>query len=224
MCFLSPTDDQLVLGLADCFIPSTAGAAVQLSMLLERLLLNPTVVRRMQKEIDEVVDSDRLPTLNDRVNLPYTEATIREVLRIDTLIPSGIVHRAQQTIQFEGYSAPENTLFLFDLDSVNNQPEVWEDPRTFRPDRMLDEETGMLALSKDRSLTFSVGRRECPGQTYTRNVMFLIVATLVQRFELLPLQSDRLPDLSKRQTGLVHGPDDFWVRFVPRRTSGAADQ
>ncbi|XP_040159108.1 probable cytochrome P450 304a1 [Anopheles arabiensis] len=182
------------------------------------------VVRRMQKEIDEVVDSDRLPTLNDRVNLPYTEATIREGLRIDTLIPSGIVHRAQQTIQFEGYSAPENTLFLFDLDSVNNQPEVWGDPRTFRPDRMLDEETGMLALSKDRSLTFSVGRRECPGQTYTRNVMFLIVATLVQRFELLPLQSDRLPDLSKRQTGLVHGPDDFWVRFVPRRTSGAADQ
>ncbi|XP_001237486.2 probable cytochrome P450 304a1 [Anopheles gambiae] len=216
--------DQLVLGLADCFIPSTAGAAVQLSMLLERLLLNPTVVRRMQKEIDEVVDSDRLPTLNDRVNLPYTEATIREGLRIDTLIPSGIVHRAQQTIEFEGYSAPENTLFLFDLDSVNNQPEVWGDPRTFRPDRMLDEETGMLALSKDRSLTFSVGRRECPGQTYTRNVMFLIVATLVQRFELLPLQSDRLPDLSKRQTGLVHGPDDFWVRFLPRRTSGAADQ
>uniref|UniRef100_A0A182UK02 Cytochrome P450 n=1 Tax=Anopheles melas TaxID=34690 RepID=A0A182UK02_9DIPT len=201
-----------------------SGTAVQLSMLLERLLLNSTVVRRMQKEIDEVVDSDRIPTLNDRVNLPYTEATIREGLRIDTLIPSGIVHRAQQPIQFEGYSAPENTLFLFDLDSVNNQPEVWGDPRTFRPDRMLDEETGMLALSKDRSLTFSVGRRECPGQTYTRNVMFLIVATLVQRFELLPLQSDRLPDLSKRQTGLMHGPEDFWVRFVPRRTRGTADQ
>uniref|UniRef100_A0A182PZA9 Uncharacterized protein n=1 Tax=Anopheles epiroticus TaxID=199890 RepID=A0A182PZA9_9DIPT len=214
-------NDQLVLALADCFIPATVGIAIQLSMLLERLLLNPNVLSRMHQEVDDAVDSERLPTLDDRVNLPYTEATIREALRIDTLIPSGIVHRTQQNVSFQEYNVKENTLFLFDLDGINNQTEVWGDPRTFRPDRFLDEQTGGLVLSKDRSLPFSVGKRECPGQTHTRNIMFLVVATLVQRFDVRPRESDRLPDLSTRQTGLLQGPNDFWVQFVPRRGNGS---
>uniref|UniRef100_A0A182MKU9 Uncharacterized protein n=1 Tax=Anopheles culicifacies TaxID=139723 RepID=A0A182MKU9_9DIPT len=211
-------DDQLVLGLVDFLLPSTSGISVQLSMLVERLLLNPGVLRRMQQEIDDVVDRDRLPTLNDRINLPYTEATLRESLRIDTLIPSGIVHRVQQNMKYEQYNIQENTLVLFDLNSINNQTDVWEDPYTFRPDRYLDG-TGNLVLSKDRSLSFGVGKRECPAQTYTRNTMFLIVATLVQRFDICPRVPNYLPDISKRSTGLVHGPDDFWVRFVPRQNN-----
>uniref|UniRef100_A0A182SXB6 Uncharacterized protein n=1 Tax=Anopheles maculatus TaxID=74869 RepID=A0A182SXB6_9DIPT len=213
-----PQDNEVTFQcLADFLLPSTSGTAVQLSMLLERLLLNPAVVKRMQQEIDEVVDSDRLPTLNDRVNLPYTEATLRECLRIDTLIPSGVVHRAQQNVNFGEYNIPANTLLLFNLDSMNNQIDVWNDPYTFRPDRFLDE-TGSLVLSKDRSISFSAGKRECPGQTYTRNTMFLIVATLMQRFNLSQTGSDPLPDISRRRTGLVYGPDDFWIQFVPRQT------
>ncbi|XP_035897129.1 probable cytochrome P450 304a1 [Anopheles stephensi] len=209
--------DQLVLGLVDFLLPATSGTALQLSMVLERLLLNPEVAKRMQQEIDEVVQNDRLPTLNDRTNLPYTEATLRECLRIDTLIPSGVVHRAQQNVKFEEYNIPANTMLLFSLDSINNQPDVWGDPDTFRPERFLDE-TGSLVLSNDRSLPFSAGKRECPGQTYTRNTMFLIVVTLMQRFDLSPRDAAPLPDISRRRTGLVYGPDDFWIRFVPRQT------
>ncbi|XP_053674504.1 probable cytochrome P450 304a1 [Anopheles nili] len=207
--------DQLVTGLADFYMPAVVGTSVQLSMALERLLLDPEAMQRIQREIDDVVDHDRLPTLNDRINLPYTEATVRECLRIDTLIPTGIVHRTTENTELEGYHVHENTLLLVDFDRINNQQDIWEDPRKFRPDRFLDD-MGKLDLSKDRTLSFGIGKRQCPGQTFARNTLFLMLATLLQRFELKHNPTNPWPILSKRQTGLIHAPDDFWIRFVPR--------
>lgn len=43
---------------------------------------NPEVLARAHEEIDRVMGGDRLPTLEDRPNLPYVEAIIAEVVRI----------------------------------------------------------------------------------------------------------------------------------------------
>lgn len=41
----------------------------------------PDVLRRAQKEIDEVVGQDRLPEFDDRPSLPYVTAIVKEVAR-----------------------------------------------------------------------------------------------------------------------------------------------
>ncbi|XP_049532231.1 probable cytochrome P450 304a1 [Anopheles darlingi] len=207
--------DQLVVSLADFYLPAVSGTSVQLSMLLERLLLHPEVVARIQHEIDDVVGHGRLPALSDRANLPYTEATLRESLRIDTLVPSGIVHRAMENTTFQGYNIEQNTLILVGLERVNNQPEEWGDPENFRPARFLDD-NGRLVLSKDRSLPFGSGKRLCAGETFARNTMFLIVAAVLQHFNLRQRASDGLPDLSKRSSDFIVSPQDFWILFEPR--------
>lgn len=45
------------------------------------MIRNPEVQRRAQEELDRVVGSDRLPTLDDRLNLPYIEGVVNESLR-----------------------------------------------------------------------------------------------------------------------------------------------
>ena len=45
------------------------------------MTLNPEIQRKAQKEIENVIGNDRLPTLADRENLPYVEALMKEVLR-----------------------------------------------------------------------------------------------------------------------------------------------
>ncbi|XP_050088795.1 probable cytochrome P450 304a1 [Anopheles aquasalis] len=172
-------------------------------------------VARIQHEIDDVVGHGRLPSLSDRANLPYTEATLRESLRIDTLIPSGIVHRTMENTTFQGYNIEQNTLILIGLERINNQPEEWGDPEIFRPARFLDE-TGRLVLAKDRSLPFGSGKRLCAGETFARNTMFLIVATVLQHFNLRQRTSDRLPNISQRSSAFIVSPEDFWIRFEPR--------
>lgn len=51
------------------------------------MVLNPDVFKRIQAEIDSVVGHDRLPSFEDRPNLPYIEAVIKETVRWQTVIP-----------------------------------------------------------------------------------------------------------------------------------------
>ncbi|XP_058811722.1 probable cytochrome P450 304a1 [Topomyia yanbarensis] len=207
--------DQLILGIVDFFFPAISGATTQIALLMERLLLHPEVLNRMQAEIEDVVGNGRLPSLNDRINLPYTEATLREGMRIDTLVPSGIAHVATEDTTLRGYDIPKGTILLLGLDAIHNQLDVWGDPFRFRPERFLDNR-GKLSLAKDISIPFGAGKRLCAGETFARNTMFLIVSALVQNFDLKQPPTDNLPDISKRNTGIIITPNDYWVKFVPR--------
>lgn len=45
------------------------------------MVLFPRVQTQAQKELDEVIGSDRLPTWDDRSNLPYIRGVVEETLR-----------------------------------------------------------------------------------------------------------------------------------------------
>lgn len=55
------------------------------------MALHPEVVRKAQAEIDAVVGNDRLPTFSDREQLPYVNALAKEVLRWNSVTPTGMV-------------------------------------------------------------------------------------------------------------------------------------
>ena len=49
------------------------------------------VQRKVAEEIQLVI-GNRQPSLEDKVNLPYTEATILEIFRCGSVVPLGVVH------------------------------------------------------------------------------------------------------------------------------------
>jgi len=51
--------------------------------------LHPEVQRKAQEEIDRVVGHDRLPNAQDRKDLPYVNAIMKEVARLNTVTPLG---------------------------------------------------------------------------------------------------------------------------------------
>ena len=53
------------------------------------MVLNPEVQAKAQAEIDRVVGKDRLPNFDDRLELPYVEAILRETLRWHPVAPFG---------------------------------------------------------------------------------------------------------------------------------------
>lgn len=53
------------------------------------MLLFPEAKRKAQAELDAVVGRDRLPTFEDRKNLPYIRAMVKEVLRWRPVGPLG---------------------------------------------------------------------------------------------------------------------------------------
>lgn len=98
---------QLVLTCLDFFFPALTAVGTQLSFLFQFCLKYPEVKQKIQAEIDDIVGSSRYPTLDDRICLPYTEAAIRENLRLETLVPSSIPHKALHSTKFMGYDVPQ---------------------------------------------------------------------------------------------------------------------
>ena len=53
------------------------------------MTLNPEIQAKAQAEIEAVVGTDRLPTLEDRERLPYVHALFLETLRGNNVAPLG---------------------------------------------------------------------------------------------------------------------------------------
>nr|QZP43557.1 cytochrome P450 monooxygenase CYP304F32 [Ephestia elutella] len=205
--------EQLIMTCTDYMFPAASATEAVLSMLLERLLMHPELQDRVHEEIDRVVGSGRLPNLDDRSNLPFTEACIREALRFDTLVPLGVPHRATESTTFHGYDIPEGTMFHANYLMLHKSKEIWGDPDTFRPDRFIVD--GKLDVSKDKSLPFGAGRRLCAGETFARQSMFQVFAGIMQTFRLEKAPG-AAPMPAPRLQGIITTIPDYWIKLTPR--------
>lgn len=170
----------------------------------------------MQQEIDEVVGQGRLPNLDDRIHMSYTEACLRELMRYETLVPSSIPHKAVHDVIFQGYYAPKGCFMVPSLYAMHFDENKWNDPFTFKPERFLDMK-GQLSLKKDISLPFGGGKRLCAGETFARNTLFLFVAAIFQNFDFELENGVNVDDIvSRNETGLITTPPDFWLKFKTR--------
>ncbi|XP_047118334.1 probable cytochrome P450 304a1 [Schistocerca piceifrons] len=203
--------DQLGVTLFDTFLPASMVQSTVLSWALLYVARHPEAQRRAQLELDSVVGNSRLPNLNDRPHLPYTEAILRETMRIQTLLPIGIPHAATEDTTLQGYSIPKGTVVVANLWSMHMDKGVWGDPENFRPERFLNSD-GTLC-TKDLTLPFSTGKRVCPGETFARQNMFLMLAALLQNFSVW---ADGLPPLHCNIPGAIETPPAFWAQFETR--------
>ncbi|XP_055524343.1 probable cytochrome P450 304a1 isoform X2 [Wyeomyia smithii] len=208
--------DQLVIGCADFMVPPLSAIPVNISLIIERLLENPVVEAKMYNELIDIVGSSRLPTLEDRSSLPYCEAVIREALRIDTLVPSGIPHMATKDTELCGYLIPKGTVVMNSFDYIHQQEEIFSNSKSFLPERFLNAD-GKLALEQDKSLPFGNGKRVCAGEAFARNALFLAITSLVQNFTFKLPDEQSKPNLNARLTGVIRSPADFRLKFTSRR-------
>ncbi len=71
----------------------------------------------------------------------------------------------------------------------------WKNPWHFDPGRFL--ENGVIVppdhLKKQRLVGFGVGRRQCPGEQFAKNRMFLLLTMMLQKFKILPAEGEPKP-------------------------------
>jgi len=76
------------------------------------MVLYPEVQRRAQAELDSVIGKERLPTFQDRENLPYINALCKEVHRWHPVFPLGIAHGLMQDDVFAGQFIPRGSIVV----------------------------------------------------------------------------------------------------------------
>lgn len=150
-------------------------------------------------------------------SLPYTESCIREIMRYETLLPNGQAHVSLEDTEFMGYDIPKGTLIFPALQGAHFDEKRWDEPNEFRPERFLDE-NGKMAPRLDHGMPFSAGHRLCVGETFARNTIFLLVATLLQNFTVTKPDFDDgwVPSSRDNTCAVIRTTPDYWVKFVPR--------
>ncbi|XP_068730118.1 steroid 17-alpha-hydroxylase/17,20 lyase-like [Montipora capricornis] len=209
------TDEHLIFTLSEVFMAGLETTSSTLCWILLYLIHYPSVQDRVHQELDEVIGNSRLPDLADKKNLPYLEATIAESLRVSSLVPLAVPHKATVDTSLQGYHIPKGTTVLVNLWSLHHDPEIWDDPNEFKPERFLDD-NGLFQTPKvGVLLPFSGGRRVCLGESFARMQLFFVLARLLHSFKFENPPSCDLPTLQP-DVGIVLMPQSFKVCAVKR--------
>ena len=70
------------------------------------MTLHPEIQRQAQEEIDRVIGSEKLPTFDDRAQLPFLECILREIYLWANPSNFGIAHKLMHDDVYEGYFIP----------------------------------------------------------------------------------------------------------------------
>ena len=211
---LNVSEDRMVMNAADLFIAGTETPTSLLMWVIIFVTKYPDVQARLQQQLDEAIGSERLPSLKDKLRLPYVEAVIAEVLRHVSIMPMAIPHSSTKDSTLCGYKIPSNTKVLLNLWAIHHNPASWEDPFDFKPERFLDESGKFSTRNCSHLMPYSYGRRSCPGEAVARAQMFLFVSQMLHTFEFHCPSDEVLPDALDGQFGIVFRPNSFkiWVK------------
>ncbi|KAJ6532740.1 cytochrome P450 [Mycena vulgaris] len=171
-------EEELAQSFATALYSETTPSAL-ISFILA-MALNPEVQDRAQAEVDALLIPSnstqgsiptRLPTFEDRDQLPYISAVVKEVWRWNPSVPLGLPHVVTQD---------DGSIVWANVWAILHDEEIFPDPFTFRPERYLTDDKAASTVAA----AFGFGRRICPGMHIAENSMFIAIATILCVFRI----------------------------------------
>ena len=139
-----------------------------------------------------------------------------EVLRCANITPFALPHAVTtDDVILQEHKIPKNVPILFNLDSVLKDPDIFENPLLFNPDRFIEID-GKVFRPKE-FIPFGIGRRICLGKTVAMMELFLFLAAMIKQFDFVLPEGQSEPDI-QGVLGITHAPKPFKVRFIQRTT------
>ena len=208
----------------DIFFAGVDSTMTALTNIFALLLKYPECSKKIVAEIDSIIGKSRAPSLDDRSHMPYTKAVILEAHRYTAEAPLTLPHTCTKDIVFEGYDIKKDSTVFANLWYIHHDEKVWGDPWSFRPERFLNSSGELLSADHDLRkawVPFSIGRRACPGETLAMSRTFLYLASILQKFELKPPSSGRVPNVDPRcyAPGITIRVGNYLCQMLPRDAS-----
>ena len=149
---------------------------------MAEMINQPEIMKKAVEEIDRVVGKDRLVQESDIPELKYIKACIRESLRIHPVAPFNVPHLSTADTVVGGYFIPKGSHVLLSRVGLGRNPRIWEDPLRFKPERHMNNDVVNLFETELRFISFSTGKRGCPGIALGTAMTVMLLARLLQGF------------------------------------------
>uniref|UniRef100_A0AC34FKM9 Cytochrome P450 n=1 Tax=Panagrolaimus sp. ES5 TaxID=591445 RepID=A0AC34FKM9_9BILA len=206
------SDAQLFGCVFDMWLAGQETTSNTLAWMVIYLMTNPEAQKRLHSELDKVIGSDRVITLDDKMNLPFVNAIVAETQRLCNLVPTNVPHRVTQDQNFHGFTIKEDTIAIPQISAVLYDSKFFPEPHKFKPERFIDA-AGKFQ-TKPELIPFSLGKRACLGEGLARLELYLFAANLFNHFEISSIPSNP-PDLTRILGGTV-SPEPFLAHLKQR--------
>ncbi|KAL6145291.1 PREDICTED: cytochrome P450 93A3-like [Fragaria vesca subsp. vesca] len=181
------TRENIKAFILDIFAAGTDTSAITTEWALAELINHPDIMNKARQEINTIIGNNRLVQESDIANLPYLQAIVKETLRLHPTGPL-IVRESTEPCSIGGYDIPARTRLFVNVWAVNRDPNHWEKPLEFEPERFTHNEGNGKSQLDVRGqhfhlLPFGSGRRGCPGTSLALQVVQTTLAAMIQCFE-----------------------------------------
>ncbi|KAI5671510.1 hypothetical protein M9H77_11874 [Catharanthus roseus] len=169
----------------DLFAAGSDTPAITAEWAVAELINHPNIMQTAAQEIDSVIGKNKLVEESDISNLPYLQAIVKETLRLHPAGPL-ILRESTEDCTIGDYNIPAKTRLFVNVWAIGRDPNHWENPLEFRPERFICEEGKNQIDARGQHfqfLPFGSGRRGCPGTSLALQVVQTSVAAMIQCFE-----------------------------------------
>ncbi|MCD7465895.1 hypothetical protein HAX54_002103 [Datura stramonium] len=176
------TDDLIKSLLVVLFVAGAETTSMTIQWAMRLLLAHPKAFHKLRSEIDSKVGNERLLNESDFANLPYLHCVINETLRLYPPVPLLLPHYSLEDCTVGGYDVPKNTILMVNAWTIHRDPELWDEPEKFKPERF-ERMEGEKEGFNYKFVPFGMGRRACPGANMGMRTVSLVLGSLVQWFD-----------------------------------------
>jgi cytochrome P450/NADPH-cytochrome P450 reductase len=172
-------------------------------------LNNPDALAKATAEVDRVLGNNVsvAPTIAQIGQLEYTRAVLMEALRLWPTAPAMGLAPYEDEVIGGKYPLKKNTFITVLMPSLHRDPKYWgEDAETFNPDNFLPE--AEAARPDYAYKPFGNGKRACIGRQFAVQEAILVLAMILQRFQLFDHKNYQL----KIKETLSLKPDGFTIK------------
>ncbi|CAN4109551.1 unnamed protein product [Withania somnifera] len=176
------SEHEIKVLLVEMFLAGTETTSSSVEWALAELLRHPQAMDKVKTEISKLIGPNRKFEENDIDNLPYMQAVIKESLRLHPPLPLLIPRETVHDTKFMGYDVPKGTRVLVNAWAIGRDPECWDDPMSFKPERFLGSKVDMKGQHYEL-IPFGAGRRMCVGLPLGHRMMHFALGSLLHEFE-----------------------------------------
>ncbi|MGA0121797.1 MAG: cytochrome P450 [Gaiellales bacterium] len=209
-------EESLRLQVATLLIAGHETTSALMTWAIYYLTGHPEILSATQREIDEVLGGDiaATPSWEQVHRLDALDRVFMESLRLSPILPAFLRRPFRDEVLLGRYRVPAGTDVIVFLPALHTNPEWWDRPERFDPDRWLPERRH--EINEHAYYPFGLGQRACVGRGFALLEARAVLGMILRAFDL-----ERDPDYELHTTlALTVKPADLHVTAVPR--GGAA--
>ncbi|CBI24535.3 flavonoid 3'-monooxygenase CYP75B137 [Vitis vinifera] len=168
----------------DIVVAATDTSSTTVEWAMAELLQHPQTMQKAQEELEKVVGNKNIVEESHLFQLPYLGAVIKETLRLHPPLPLLVPHSPSTSCIISGYTIPKGSRILFNAWAMQRNPEVWEHPLEFIPERFLEDAASADYKGNNFNfMPFGSGRRICAGLPLAEKMLLYVLASLLHSFD-----------------------------------------